>query len=59
MLLDISESSDKFHLSFAKWASATSRDFNNLIPKAWLISDPEVERDKLAFCVETAFSLVV
>jgi len=58
MLLNVSESSDKFHLSFIKWASATSRDFNNLIPKAWLISDPEVERDKLAFCVETAFSLV-
>ncbi|MBM3239506.1 hypothetical protein FJZ31_24700 [Candidatus Poribacteria bacterium] len=68
MLLDISESSDKFHLSFTKWSSATSRDFNNLIPnpplplqrrgKIWLISDPEVEKDKLAFCVETAFSLI-
>lgn len=59
ILLDVSESSGKFHLSFTKWASATSRNFNNLIPKAWLISDPEIERDKLAFCVESAFSLVV
>ncbi|MFQ6039778.1 MAG: Eco57I restriction-modification methylase domain-containing protein [Candidatus Poribacteria bacterium] len=57
-LLDISKSSDKFDFSFIQWSSATGRDFNNLIPKAWLIKDPEVERDKLAFCVETAFSLV-